>query len=275
MSDGDKPASSEKKWDLSNPQILLTLVGIVVGAVCSVFGVALAMPLGQDLLCNSYGVACPHFKMSNALLDVSGIDYKAYCEKEYAGRDTGSLLDQPSPGFEKAIDACEVNFANNDPPGFFMPVLKTGVVGSPGNILVVHFQMAVPPQRINVPFTLRTECRRGDDAIQMMSDVPCKLSPPIYGPYQTGALPTLPDYSAPENVLPDGTLRTNITKDKGSYVGRWRLDIEGSPNAGVRPGVYSVTMIVGGAGEPIDDAVPSTVFFTLYPSPSAPPAGTN
>lgn len=274
MSDGDKPASSEKKWDLSNPQILLTLIGIVVGAVCSVFGVALAMPLGQDLLCNSYGVACPHFKMSNALLDVSGIDYAGYCRKEYPERPGGTGLDTPSPGYDEAIDACEVNFANNDPPGFFTPVLKTGIDGSPGNVLVVHFQMAVPPQRINVPFTLRTECRRGDDAIQMMSEIPCKLSPPVYGPYQTGKLP-LQDYSAAENDLPDGALRTSLTKAKGSYVGRWRLDIEGSPNAGVRPGVYSLTMVVGGAGEPIDDAVPSTVFFTVYPAPSGPPAGTN
>ena len=36
-----------------------------------------------------------------------------------------------------------------------------------------------------------------------------------------------------------------------------------------------ILMVVGGAGEPIDDAVPSTVFFTVYPAPSEPPAGTN
>ena len=275
MSDGDRPASSEKKWDLSNPQIVLTLIGIMVGAICSVFGVALAMPFGQDLLCNSYGIACPHFRMSNAMLDVSGINYQRYCEDKYRGLDSVSDLEPPPPGYDSAIDACEVEFSQNDPPGYFAPVLETGIYGSPDNVLVVHFQMTVPPQRINVPFTLRTQCRRGDDDIQMMVLIPCKLSPPVYGPNETGKGGLLPDYAADEEVLPDGTLRTSILKENGSYVGRWRLDIEGSPNAGVKPGRYSVTMFVGGAGEPIDDAEPSEVFFTMYPAPSEPPAGTN
>lgn len=271
MSDPGHTGSSDRKWDLSHPQTMLNIISILVTVAVSVFGVAVAVPWGQDTLCSSWGVGCPHFKVTDVRFNVTGIDFKGWCEKEYA-----NASNEPPPGFINASDACSLDFSASDPPGFFTPVVETGIEASSNKVLVVHFQMNQPPQRVDTAFTLRTECLRRDSSVNQWRQLPCKLSPPSYGPEQAGLMLPMPTYTTDEQAPPpDGTNRAVIMKDKGSFIERWRLDIDGQTTAMLEPGDYRIDIVVGGAGEPIDDTPRGETYFTVFAPPSLPGAGTN
>lgn len=277
MSDTDPAksgAASEKKWDFSNPQTLLAVVGIVVSLVGSVFGVALAVPWGQDILCNSISMACPHFEVADLRAKVDTIDFKGWCDQEY--RDVPES-EPPPPGLNSARDACTLDFSDHSPVGFFRDVTDDGFYRSPDKVLALHFEMSNPPQQIDTPFTLRTECSRNDDSIRMWQRLPCKLSPPEFGPVEAGlTLDPQPFDADAEEVSADGSeLRATILKKKGSFVGRWRLDMERLKNGNLEAGTYRVEIIVGGAGEPIDKTPRTEILFTVLNPGDPAPAGTN
>lgn len=272
MSDGDKP--SDKKWDLSNPQILLALIGLVVTVAGTVFGVALAAPWGQDALCNTFNVSCPHFKVTDVRANVAAIDFGAWCDEQYKNAPADEL---PPPGLLKARDACTLDFSDSNPVGFFRDVTDDGYYRSSSKVLALHFQMNNPPQRVDTEFTLRTECSRHDDGIGMWTRLPCTLSPPVYGPEEAGLLVEPGNFATqPDEASSDGsTLRAIILKGKGGFVERWRLDIDLSKNASIEAGTYRVEIIVGGAGEPIDETPRTEVLFTVVNPGDLAPAGTN
>lgn len=277
MSETDPAKSgvtSEKKWDFSNPQIMLGVLAIAVSIAGSVFGVALAVPWGQDILCNSVNLGCPHFEVADLRAKVDTIDFKGWCDEEYKNVPAD---EPPPPGLDRARDACKLDFFDHNPAGFFSDVTDGGFYRSSDKVLALHFEMSSPPQQINTPFTLRTECSRHDDSIRMWQRLPCQLSPPEYGPVEAGLTLAPQTFEADAvEVSPDGSeLRATILKKKGGFVGRWRLDIERSKNGNLEAGTYRVEIIVGGAGEPIDKTPRTEVLFTVLNPGDPAPAGTN
>ena len=106
---GQPGGATPKKWEWGNPQNVIAIVGIAVGLLGSVFGVALALPFGQDFLCKSVGVSCPHFKVSDAQLSISAIDFDAWCKDALQRQDVDALLDyrRRAPHVELALPTHE------------------------------------------------------------------------------------------------------------------------------------------------------------------------
>lgn len=259
---GQPGGATPKKWEWGNPQNVIAIVGIAVGLLGSVFGVALALPFGQDFLCKSVGVSCPHFKVSDAQLSISAIDFDAWCKDQLAT--ISAMPDQP-PGFSNSQMDCRLRFGDSDPPGFSS--LISGVKAVPGVLLVGHLQMKLPAQRNDVPVTVRAQCWRHDPAISMWGHVPCELSAPSFdfgNPF--GAIE---DYAsreikpeAPE--LPEGAFMAVMPANSLDFIARYRLDIDGKINAELTPGDYRVEIAIGGPGEAVE---PERVQaeFNVYP----------
>ncbi len=280
MSDTEQSGSgkpSDRKWDWSNPQTILAAVGIVVGLAGSVFGVALAAPYGQDLLCKSFGVSCPRVVFENPQLSVNAISFDDWCN-DWLTKQSSS--EPPPPGYTGSAMDCSLDFSIAGPPGFggqisfgsvepdgkrVTPDNPGGVMSHRGMLLALHLSMEHTATPSDIPVTLRVLCRRSDPETQLMAPVACALSPPAYNAADPFARQF--DYSAEpdaEAALPEGTIRGVIRKDELDFIQRWRLDIDNHPNAELRPGRYSVEIAAGAPGESVEPVRIGTTF-DVYP----------
>lgn len=251
-----------KKWDWSSPQNIIALVGIAVSLAGSVFGVALALPFGQDLLCRNFRVSCPHVAVSSIQLDVSAIDFEGWCED---WRSKMRAETAPPPGFIDSPADCRLDFSASDPPGFSARI--GGVKQSNGIVLVAHLSMQHPAIPSDIPFTLRAQCWRHDAQISMWVHTPCALSRPIIDgrpPVETPDASVYLDRQPEAQALPEGAIAAVLEKDALDYIARWRLDIAGETTSSIPTGDYRVEVAVGAPGESIE---PQRVRadFNVYP----------
>lgn len=283
MSDTSQPGpdkASDRKWDWSNPQTILAALGIVAGLAGSVFGVAMAAPFGQDLLCKSFGVACPRVVFENPQLSVNAIAFDDWCN-DWLSRQSASP-EPPPPGYTGSTMDCSLDFSIAGPPGFggqisfgsiepdgkrVAPDSPGGVLSDRGMLLALHLSMEHTATPSDIPVTLRVLCRRSDPETQLMTPIPCELSPPDYTAADPFARPHAyldePDAEAP---LPEGAARSVIRKDDLDFIQRWRLDIDNHPNAELPPGRYSVEIAAGAPGESVEPVRIGTTFDVYPPS---------
>ncbi len=278
-SEADK--TSDHKWDWSNPQTILAAAGIFAGLAGSVFGVAMAAPYGQDLLCKSFGVSCPRITLEKPQLSVNAIEFEAWCSDWLTQQEQSEF---PPPGYTGSSMDCSLDFSVAEPPGFggrisygsvepdgarITPESPGGVMSHRGMVLAVHLSVEHTAPAVDTPVTLRVLCRRSDAATGQMAPVPCELRPPSYN----AADPTdvgLPAYSwerdqaGDDPPRPAGAIEIVMLKDELDFIERWRLDIDGQPNANLQPGTYSVEIAIGSPGEPVEPKRVGTTF-EVYP----------
>lgn len=282
MSDTEQPNTGkapDRKWDWSNPQTVLAALGIVAGLAGSVFGVAMAAPYGQDLLCKSFGVSCPRVEFKNPRLSVNVIDFDGWC---------ADWLDQqakqafPPPGYTGSTMDCSLDFSVAGPPGFggqisyvslepdgrlVGPDIPGGVMGHRGMLLALHLSMEHAATATDTPLTLRVLCRRSDAATDQMAPVPCELSPPRYDAADPFGERLAYSWQRAENAeapLPEGAIEAMVLKDELDFIQRWRLDIDNHPNAELPPGLYSVEIAAGAPGESVEP-IRIGATFEVYP----------
>ncbi|MDP3492964.1 MAG: hypothetical protein Q8R82_07605 [Hyphomonadaceae bacterium] len=258
---GQQGGAPAEKREWYNSQTIIRIGGILVGLVTILFA-GLALPFGQDFLCKSVGLSCPHVKVSDMQFGVSAIDFDAWCKDKLAT--IAAMPDQP-PGFTNTQMDCALEFSASDPPGFSGQI--SGVKAVPGVVLVGHLQMKIPAQRTDIPMTVRAQCSRHDAAISMWVRVPCELSPPSYdfgNPYGTpeSFVAEEPKPEAPE--LPEGAFVAVMSANSLDFIARYRLDMDGKINAELPPGDYRVEIAIGGPGEAVE---PERVQaeFNVYP----------
>lgn len=280
MSDGGSPGgSSGKKWDWSNPQNILALIGIVAGLAGSVFGVAMAAPFGQDLLCKNFGFACPRVRAIETQFSIAAIDFEGWCE---AWLQTMQSEPLPPPGYTGSKADCRLDASVSGPPGFMGSIATSqtdgdqrsspdggGVKQTTDVILIGHLSMKHTQTPADTPFSIRADCWRYDPAVSQWVHLDaCTLSPPVYG----GIDPFGPVESVLQGVddqnphqEPDGSYAVTMTKGEMDFIRRWRLDIDGQTTANLTPGDYRVELTVGAPGEAIEPLMLRAVF-NVYPS---------
>lgn len=275
MSDTSQPGpdkASDRKWDWSNPQTILAALGIVAGLAGSVFGVAMAAPNGQDMLCKTFGIACQRVAFKNPQLSVNAIDFDGWCADWL---DQQSRMQFPAPGYTGSTMDCSLDFSIAGPPGFggqishegTQPANSGGVLGHRGMLLALHLSMENAATASDTPITLRVLCRRNDTATEQMAPVPCELSPPRYDaadPFGERLAYSWQRAEDGEAPLPQGAIKALIVKDELDFIQRWRLDIDNHPNAELPPGLYSVEIAAGAPGEPVDP-IRVGAMFQVYP----------
>lgn len=275
MGDGEEPNAAKAsggKWDWSNPQTVLAVIGIIAGLGGSVFGVAMAAPYGQDLLCQTFNLTCPRTKFENPSLSINAIDFDSWCDDWLEEQ---GASDMPPPGYTGSKMDCSLDFSIEEPANYsgnvsfarrapdgerIAPAAPGGVASRPGVLLVAHLSMEHPVVQADTPFTLRVVCRRGAPEGRAMAPVPCQLSPPRYNsvnPFDPdGDAFRWPGLDAPtadaEPPLPAGAVRVSLRKDELDFIQRWRLDIDGQANAALQPGLYSVEIAAGAPGESVE-----------------------
>lgn len=286
MSDGEKPGSSDRKWDLSNPQTLLAVVGIVVSIVGSIFGVALAMPTGQDILCKNFGMSCKHVSMLEAQLNFSVIDFDAWCDNWLKEMEANP---PPPPGFSGIRSDCVLDASETGPRGFTKQIALTRIEGdekneshdgwarkSPGSVLIAHLSIKHTKTRVETPFTIQADCWRHnpeDSAWEHLNG--CALSPAAYrldgyaGSIEESFRQT---YEKPEaSQQPNGTTAQVMAENEVDFIQRWRLDIEGSKTADLPPGDYRIELSAGEPGEALEPFLLRAWFSVVNePPPVAP-----
>lgn len=282
---------SGKKWDWSNPQNILAVIGIIAGLGGSVFGVAMAAPFGQDLLCENFKVACPRMKIEEPSLSISAIDFNGWCASWLSDMRKEQF---PPPGFSDSEADCSLDFSTSDPAQFSGMIARSpdardvakgvepsggGVRKSADIVLVAHLTMQHAPPRADTPFSLRAQCWWSDDSIHMWTRVPCALSLPKFGAEPFG---TLADYVDPQltpdrATLPEGAIAAVARANALEFIERWRLDIGDGMTANIDPGNYRVEIAIGAPGEAVEPTRVRAEFNVyLQSAPNAsPPAGTN
>lgn len=266
----DKP--SDRKWDWSNPQTVLAALGIVAGLAGSVFGVAMAAPYGQDLLCKSFGVSCPRVEFRNPRLSVNAIDFDGWCA-DWLNQQAKQEF--PPPGYTGSVMDCSLDFSVAGPQGFGGQIANSGiepggsggVAGHGGMLLALHLSMENAATASDTPVTLRVLCRRSDTATEQMAPVPCELSPPRYDaadPFGERLAYSWQRAEGDEAPLPQGAIQAVIRKDELDFIQRWRLDIDNHPNANLPPGLYSVEIAAGSPGESVEP-IRIGATFEVYP----------
>lgn len=272
MSHADEPgpqAGSDRKWDWSNPQIVLNVAAIVVGLAGSIFGVALAAPFGQDLLCKTVNLSCPRTSFENVKLSVNVVAFDAWCDSWLAEM---AKEEFPPPGYTGSRADCALDFSSGEPPGHGGGIAFAripageqdviegdpgGVMSSSGLLLVGHLTMEHPPPRNDTSFTLRAQCTRRDPGGAYFQRVPCELGPTSYSnglvfPDVDDLLYRQSDPDDGGEGLPEGAVRGVMHKGEVDYIARWRLDIDGQTNALLPLGDYRVEIIIGAPGEPVE-----------------------
>jgi len=272
MNHADEPAPQPgpaRKWDWSNPQIVLNVVAIAVGLAGSIFGVALAAPFGQDLLCKTMGLSCPRTSFENVKLSVNVIEFDKWCDSWLAEM---AREEFPPPGYTGSRADCSLDFSSSEPAGYGGGIAFAniragekdvveenpgGVMSNSGLLLVGHLTMEHPPPRDDTSFTLRAQCTRRDPGGGYFQRVPCELGPTSYSngmliPEADDLLRRQFDSELAGQDLPEGGVRGVMRKGEVDYIARWRLDIDGQTNALLPLGEYRVEIIIGAPGEPVE-----------------------
>jgi hypothetical protein len=266
MSDTEEPKPQTplaRQWDWKDPQIILGTLAILAGLAGSVFGVAMAAPFGQDLLCRSFNVSCPRTEFENAKLSINVIDFDGWCGRWLEDMAKESA---PPPGYSGSVMDCAYDFSVSEPPGFggsitfaniepdgrrVTPDTPGGVKSSNGLLLALHLSMEHPAVLSDTPFTLRVKCSRHDPDIRQWAPVACTLRAPYFSaadPQNEGPLTYLDE---PRPPTPDDTDTGTMLTGELDFAQRWRLDIDGRSDALLPPGDYSVEIAVGAPGEPV------------------------
>lgn len=276
---GSSGGNSARKWDWGNPQNILAVIGIVAGLAGSVFGVAMAAPFGQDLLCKNFGVACPRVKAMEAQFSVTAIDFDGWCENWLTTMRNDPI---PPPGFTDSKADCRLDASVSGPSGYMGSIATTqidsdgksstddgGVKQTPNVILIGHLSMKHTATPADTPFSIRADCWKHDPAVSQWVHLDaCTLSPPAYSigdPFgSVGSVLQSMDDENPSQK-PDGSYALTMAKGEIDFVRRWRLDIDGQTTANIPPGDYRVELTIGAPGDAVEPMMLRAAF-NVYPA---------
>lgn len=270
--------SSTKKWDWSNPQNVLAVAGIVAGLAGSVFGVAMAAPYGQDLLCKTFGVSCPRIEARDTKFNISAVDFDGWCASWLKSMENEQF---PPPAYTGSTADCRWDAWQAGPTGYTKGIAFSMVAGadkssdfeavtkSIGTVLIGHLSMRHTKTAAETPFSLRADCWRDDPAAEVWVHIDaCELSAPMIGidsPFPASSYTSAPVRQA------DGSLTLTMAKDELDFIQRWRLDVDGQTTADLAPGAYRVDLAIGAPGEAIEPLMISTIFDIASPAPQQQP----
>jgi hypothetical protein len=237
---------ARRKWDLSDPQTLLAIVGVGATVVMGLFGAAFAIPGGQDLLCRTIGWSCDAIDLSDVRFTAWAVEHDRFCADQSAGAWYGEA---PSIGSD-----CIVDFGTDLPQGYSGPmayVESTPAVSLAGHLTFQHPQIARAAR-----VTVRPDCWRGREGKDFLEPIPCALSPPrVGGDLLFGALAAeeRKALSAGDTNAPNAIALT-LDPAQTVFAARYRLDVDGQESAALVPGYYRMDLSIGAPGEAVEPA---------------------